>query len=71
MLTKEQVTTLPTGTILSIPSIRENVILGKEDFDEFEEYEGRWVTGISFDPAIGGICYIVSYDELMTASIVE
>ena len=71
MLTKEQVRTLPEDTILSIPSIRENVILGKEDFDEFEEYEGRWVTGVSFDPAIGGICYIVSYDESMTAAIVE
>ena len=71
MLTKEQVRILPEDTILSIPSIKENVILGKEDFDEFEEYEGRWVTGVSFDPAIGGICYIVSYDELMTASIVE
>ena len=71
MLTKEQARTLPEDTILSIPSIRENVILGKEDFDEFEEYEGRWVTGVSFDPTIGGICYIVSYDELMTASIVE
>jgi len=71
MLTKEQVTTLPTGTILSIPSIRENVILGQEDFDEFEEYEGRWITGVSFDETIGGICFIASYDMLMTASIIK
>lgn len=71
MLTKEQVTTLPNGTILSIPSIGENVILGQEDFDEFAEYEGRWITGVSFDEAIGGLCFIVSYDALMTASIVK
>lgn len=71
MLTKEQVRTLPDGTILSIPSIRENVILGEEGFDEFEEYEGRWITGVSFNEAIGGICYIISYDELMTGSIVK
>ena len=39
MLTKEQVKTLPEDTILSIPSIRENVILGKEDFDENGKYK--------------------------------
>lgn len=71
MLTKEQVRTLPNNTILSIPSIRENVILGQEDFDEFEEYEGRWITGVSFDETVGGICFIISYDELMTASIIK
>lgn len=71
MLTKEQVTTLPNGTILSIPSIEENVILGQEDFDEFEEYEGRWITGVSFDETIGGICFIASYDKLITASIIK
>ena len=43
MLTKEQVIALPIGTILSIPSIEENVILGQKDFDEFAEYEGRWI----------------------------
>ena len=71
MLTEEQVRTLPNNTILSIPSIEENVILGQEDFDEFEEYEGRWITGVSFDENVGGICFIISYDKLMTASIVK
>lgn len=71
MLTKEQVRTLPNNTILSIPSIRENVILGQEDFDEFEEYKGRWITSISFDKTVRGICRICSYDELMTGSIVK
>ena len=71
MLTKKQVTTLPNGTILSISSIGENVILGQEDFDEFEEYAGRWITGVSFDETIGGICFIASYDMLMTASIIK
>lgn len=71
MLTKEQITTLPNGTILSIPSIEENVILGQEDFDEFTEYEGRWITGVSFDETIGGLCFIASYDTLITASIIK
>lgn len=71
MLTKEQVRTLPDGTILSIPSVEENVILGLKDFDVFEGYEGRWVMGISFDEALGGICYLAPYEELMTALIVK
>lgn len=71
MLTKEQVMALPIGTILSIPSIEENVILGQKDFDEFVEYEGRWITGVFFDETIGGLCFIASYDKLMTASIIK
>lgn len=71
MLTKEQVIALPISTILYIPLIEENVILGQEYFDEFTEYEGRWITGVSFDETIGGLCFIVSYDTLMTASIVK
>ena len=71
MLTKEQVKTLSNGTILSIPSVEENVILGIKDFDEFEGYEGRWVMGVSCDEALGGICYLAPYEELMTASIVK
>ena len=70
MLTKEQARTLPNNTILFIPSLKENVILGQEDFDEFEEYEGRWITGVSFNGK-QGTCFIISYDELMTASIVK
>lgn len=70
MLTKEQVKTLPVYTILSIPSVEENVILGQEDFDEFEGYEGRWVMGVSSNED-SGICYLAPYEELMTASIVK
>lgn len=70
MLTKEQVKTLPIHTILSIPSVEENVILGQEDFDEFEGYTGRWVMGVSCNED-GGICYLAPYEELMTASIVK
>ena len=35
MLTRKQVEELPDGTILFLPKLKENVILGHYDFDEF------------------------------------
>ena len=70
MLTKKQVEELPNGTILSLPDLNENVILGGREFDVFYGYEGRWVAGVNSDEN-GGICYISSFEELMTGTIIK
>ena len=68
MLTRKQVEELPDGTILFLPQLKENVILGHYDFDEFYEYEGRWVTSVTSNQNTG-ICYIASFEDLMTGTI--
>ena len=48
--------------------VKENVILGHYDFDEFYEYEGRWVTSVTSNQNTG-ICYIASFEDLMAGTI--
>lgn len=69
-MTIEEIQKLPVGTILILPGLELEVILGEEDFDEFTESFGRWVTGIDVNEE-EGTCYLASYDELTKFILVE
>jgi hypothetical protein len=62
-MTIEEIQKLPVGTTLILPGLELEVILGEEDFDEFFEYLGRWITGTESNEE-EGTCYLASYDEL-------
>lgn len=69
-MTIEEIQKLPVGTTLILPDLELEVILGEEDFDEFTESFGRWITGTELNEE-EGTCYFASYDELTKFVLVE
>ena len=63
VMTIEEIQKLPVGTVLMIPGLEMEVVLDEEEFDDFTESFGRWVTGTDANEE-EGTCYLASYDEL-------
>lgn len=66
MKTINSLRNIPSGVIIHHPDFEEPLILGDEDFDEFSEYEGRWVSGVNNTPE-SGIGFIMSFEDIAKA----
>lgn len=69
-MTKEEIQKLPVGTTLMLTGLEMEVVLGEEEFDDFTESFGRWVTDIASNGEEGS-SYLASYDELTKCVLVE
>lgn len=69
-MTKEEIQKLPNGTTLMLPGLEMEFTLGEEEFDDFTESFGRWVTGIESNEE-EGTSYLATYDELTRFILVE
>lgn len=69
-MTKEEIQKLPSGTTLMLPGLEMEFTLGEEEFDDFSESFGRWVTGIASNGE-EGTSYFASYDELTMCVLVK